>query len=262
LIALGVLAALPTNMITVQGGTLPGEDVAYWGNETVTTFQIGKYEVTWDEWQEVRAWAVINGYSDLAGVGVGSAGVHPVRNVNWYDVIKWCNAKSEKEGFEPVYIANGGVYRVGDFGADGSSSVTINSTANGYRLPTGPEWEWAARGGVSSQGYTYSGSNDIDAVAWYGDNSEWPEVSIITYEGVGYGTWPVGQKLANELGLHDMTGNVAEWCWDTRFESYQLACGGHWDSSAVFSSVKAGMSNLPPSYRDIVNGFRLARSIK
>jgi hypothetical protein len=93
-------APLAPNMITVQGGTLVTSNTLN-GTE-VLTFQIGKYEVTWDEWQEVRDWSVNNGYSDLAGVGAGSAGTHPVRDITWYDAVKWINAKSEKEGVLPV----------------------------------------------------------------------------------------------------------------------------------------------------------------
>jgi hypothetical protein len=82
-------------MVPVLGGVLPqGSELA---GQRVATFYIGRYEVTWDEWQEVRDWAVNNGYSDLSGVGASSGDNYPVRNVNWFDVVKWCNAKSEKE---------------------------------------------------------------------------------------------------------------------------------------------------------------------
>ena len=107
----GVGVVLPANMVSVQGGTLPSSSQL--AGQTVTTFQIGKYEVTWGEWKEVRDWAVANGYTDLVNVGAGSAGNHPVRNVSWYDVVKWCNAKSEKEGLVAVYSVNGTVYRSG-----------------------------------------------------------------------------------------------------------------------------------------------------
>jgi len=123
-------------MVTVQGGTLPsGSELA---GQTVATFQIGKYETTWGEWKTVRNWAVGHGYSDLAGVGVtyplGAADNFPVCYVSWYDVVKWCNAKSEKEGKTAVYLVNGLIYKTGE-----NSNVTQKVGANGYRLPSEAE---------------------------------------------------------------------------------------------------------------------------
>jgi formylglycine-generating enzyme required for sulfatase activity len=237
------------NMIVVQGGTLlTGNSL---NGTIVSTFEIGKYEVTWDEWQEVRDWAVENGYTDLAGVGAGSAGDHPVREVNWYDVVKWSNARSEKEERAPVYQLSGAVYRTGQ------SAPTVNSSADGYRLPTEAEWEWAARGGASSLGYDYSGSNDVNAVAWYRDNSSGAAVSLES----GSGTWPVGQKGANELGIHDMSGNVWEWCEDAGFLNgiVRSVRGGSWDDSATTCLVYFQYADAP-NVRDRYSGFRLARN--
>jgi formylglycine-generating enzyme required for sulfatase activity len=242
-------AAVPSaNMVIVQGGTMPSpSDLA---GQSLATFAIGKYEVTWDEWQTVRAYAVVHGY-DLAGIGVGSAGNHPVREVSWYDAVKWCNAKSEMEGLAPVYQVGGVTYKSGE------TDPTIVAGANGYRLPSELEWEWAARGGVSTHGYTYSGSNDLNAVGWYWDNSVGAAVDLYS----GRGTWPVGQKQANELGLYDMSGHVWEWCFDSAYGSNRRVRGGccvyNW---AEYCTVAYRIYNYP-SIRDFIYGFRPARSL-
>jgi formylglycine-generating enzyme required for sulfatase activity len=241
-----------TNMVFIQGGRLP--QISQFAGTSVASFQIGKYEVTWAEWQEVRDWAVSNGYSDLANVGAGSAVNHPVRNVSWYDAVKWLNAKSEMEGWMPAYTVNGTIYRAGDFESRGASLVTRNATTNGYRLPSAAEWEWAARGGVSSQGYPYSGSNKLHAVGWYRDNSSGAAVGLFD----GQGTLPVGQKGANELGIHDMSGNVWEWCenGDGIFRYFR---GGAFNSSDFECTVNL-LDGYFPNYRAPEKGFRLARS--
>ena len=240
------LARSSGNMVTVQGGTLPASSGL--GNQTVETFQIGKYEVTWGEWKTVRDWAVSNGYTDLAGVGdtypSGSGDNFPVCNVSWYDVVKWSNARSEKEGLTPVYRVSGTTFKTGE------SLPSVNSTANGYRLPSEKEWEWAARGGVSSQGYTYSGSNTASVVAWTSANSQ------------DDGTKAVGTKAANELGIYDMSGNVWEWCEDVAYSSYRRIRGGSWsdDFDVAFAAVANRDYYNIPVIRDNDFGFRLARS--
>jgi len=111
-------------MIRVDGGWLPKDSKVQ--DKSIKPFEIGKYEVTWGEWQKVRDWAVANGY-DLQNVGKGLSESHPVTNVNWYDVVKWCNAKSEMERLTPVYQIKGRVYKIGDFGRKGSDVVIPKS---------------------------------------------------------------------------------------------------------------------------------------
>ncbi len=234
---------------------------------TVSSFMIGKYEVTVGEF---RMFADATNYITDAEIGGGAYVLsqdgwiknsninwknpgfiqtekHPVTCVSWNDSIAYCNWRSDKEGLKRAYTVKG-------------KKVTLNPGTDGYRLPTEAEWEFAAKGGNVSKGFSFSGANEAEKATWIVNNSK-------------NSAQQVGTKTPNELGLHDMSGNVWEWCWDwyARYPSgiqtnptgsslgyERVLRGGSWIDEPQYVRPSNRGYNFP-NFSGYDQGFRLVR---
>lgn len=193
------------------------------GTETIPDFYLGKFEVTQADYEKITG----DNPSYFKGQNL------PVENVNLFQAMEYCNLLSEQSGYTPYYDLS-------------ANPVATNQNSNGYRLPTRDEWRYAASGGNQSQGFVYSGSNEIEEVAWFKANGEKK-------------THTVGTKKANELGFFDMSGNVYEWTYGTGKNVPIL--GGCFGDVEEYSRTDNSNFSVPQEKSRYI-GFRVARSAK
>jgi sulfatase modifying factor 1 len=232
-----------------------------------SAFHIDRYAVTEGLWDEVYTWALAHGYffNDAAfgEAGSGAAQDHPAVPVNWYEAVKWCNARSEKEGRVAAYYTDAAhtlVYRRGEIDLD-NNWVEWNA---GYRLPTEAEWEKAARGGLEGKRFPWGDTIDLSRANY---SSIWEHgrpyfsYDVSTTEGNPtsdrYGTKPVGRFAPNGYGLYDMVGNVKEWCWD-RYEFSYYAESPATDPRGPSSSILSHRVTRGGCFRDSAFNCRVA----
>ncbi len=221
----GRTPAAPQGMVRIPGGTNSGTDPDFGAYSlTVEAFYMDATEVTKAQWDAVYAWAVSHGYS-FSYAGSGKAANHPVQTVSWYDCVKWCNARSEKEGRTPCYNL---------------STWACNFAANGYRLPTVTEWVYAARGGLSGKRFPWGDTIDHARANYYGYPSGYTYDQGYQGYDTRYATGgspytsPAGAFAANGYGLYDMAGNVWEWCNDSSGSARRFR-GGSWNGTADYA---------------------------
>lgn len=252
------------DFVFVKGATIEGAIQAegypesYWfkagAKHVIKDFYICNHEIT----QQEFAMYGMKNYDvrvELSGESIGP--YYPAHQVNWFDVLMYCNRRSVAEGLTPCFSIGGETNpdkwgrepeSLEDPGWDDWYHAKCDFTANGYRLPTIVEWEYAARGGNGLTGYQYkyAGSDNLDEVAWYATD----------------GLREVMQKKPNTLGLYDMSGNIEEWCWE-RYgnDTLRRYAGGYYYFKDEKDFV---LSNLGYcgflSFRNTQLGFRPVRN--
>ncbi|MCG8568865.1 MAG: formylglycine-generating enzyme family protein [Spirochaetes bacterium] len=257
------LQAVENSLIPVKGGRFEMGDFKKKAANSrphvveLDDFYISRYEITQAEFQNIM------NYNPSYYIGPDL----PVHNISWYEAIEYCIQRSIKEKLTPVYKINKSEFDKYNLSQEDKLKwiVEVNHEANGYRLPTEAEWEYAARGGRAQKEnmFLYSGSDHLDEVGWFYDNSS-------------FGPRQVGLKKPNQLDLYDMSGNLYEWCFDwygenyykisplsnpqgTKLGIYRVIRGGCW--LRVESACRVYFRRAThPHDKEFIIGFRIVRN--
>jgi formylglycine-generating enzyme required for sulfatase activity len=222
----GIILPNP-NMVLVPAGTFARGDNFNEGfaderptnSVFISAFFMDRFEVTRSLWDDVYLWAVSHGYN-FSNFGEGKGASHPIHFLNWFDAVKWCNARSEKEGRGPVYFTSAAqttVYRSGELLLTNSC---VRWSAAGYRLPTEAEWEKASRAGANGHRFPWGATVSFSNANYRGSTFQIYDTTGTNafnpaFESGNFPyTSPIGSFAPNAYGLSDLAGNVMEWCWD------------------------------------------------
>ena len=288
------MALIPAGSFTMGDNLGDGASVG-WTDEVplhtvyVSGFYMDQYDVTEALWAQVYNWATNHGYNfDYPGSGFYSGGYnskgpnYPVVIVDWYDCVRWCNARSEMAGKTAAYYTDGTqtvVYRSGDINI---TNGCVNWTA-GYRLATEAEWEKAARGGLSGQRFPWGNTINESQANYYAYPQEYTyDVNSYTGYNTNFDTGnypytsPVNTFAPNGYGLYDMAGNVWQWCWDwygsystgsqtdprgpSGVVSFRVFRGGIWNYYAYNTRCALRNYNFPDNFNYNI-GFRCVRGL-
>ncbi|HEY1787220.1 MAG TPA: SUMF1/EgtB/PvdO family nonheme iron enzyme [Verrucomicrobiae bacterium] len=278
------MALIPDGSFTIGDSTGDGIIYAAPTNVYVSSFYMDTNLVCYGKWQTIFAYATNLGYVfDNAGNAKNNATNQPIQSINWYDAVKWCNARSQNAGLTPVYYTDPAFTRIYTNGD--TDAVYPNWTANGYQLPTEAEWEKAARGGLSGQRFPWGMIITESQANYDGDTEDiaydlGPDGYNTNFDsGALPYTNPVGYFPANGYGLNDMAGNLLQWCWDwlgmsygqpttnnptgpsmaSPMNPYRIARGGFWGFHANIARCASRSYSAPANEADNT-GFRCIKN--